>query len=112
MGAYSTLNKAIALRKECAMENLLPQISIKEDFEAQATAALMIPNNALVPIKLAAKLCGISIQEINRRIARGTFPKPQKLPSRRKTFREAFYLRDLHEWIKNPNTYLQKGRSL
>ncbi|MEK7995029.1 MAG: hypothetical protein AAB403_14580, partial [Planctomycetota bacterium] len=42
--------------------------SIKSEFEAQVTAALMIQSNALIPIKLAVKLCGISRQEINRRI--------------------------------------------
>lgn len=92
------------------MEKLLTQKSIKADFEAQATASPMIQSNALIPIKLAAKLCGISIQEINRRIARGTFPKPQKLPGRRNANHDAFYLRDLHEWIKHPHSYFQKGR--
>ena len=89
------------------MEYSLNGKSIKEDFEAQVTASLMIQSNALIPIKLAVKLCGISRQEINRRIARGTFPKPQKLSSRRNAIRKAFYLRDLHEWIKNPHMYLQ-----
>ncbi|MGH1378974.1 MAG: helix-turn-helix transcriptional regulator [Alphaproteobacteria bacterium] len=81
--------------------------SIKNEFEAQVAAALMIQSNALIPIKLAARLCGLSRQEINRRIARRTFPKPHKLSSRKKSIRKAFYLLDLHEWIKNPHSYLQ-----
>ena len=89
------------------MDKFLNGKSIKADFEAQVTAALMIQSNALIPIKLAVKLCGISRQEINRRIARGTFPKPQKLSGRRNAIRKAFYLKDLHEWIKNPHMYLQ-----
>lgn len=89
------------------MEQLINQKSIKGEFEAQVTAALMIQSNALIPIKLAAKLCGISRQEINRRIGRRTFPKPHKLSRRKKAIRKAFYLKDLHEWIKNPHTYLQ-----
>lgn len=81
--------------------------SIKNEFEAQVTAALMIQSNALIPIKLAARLCGLSRQEINRRIARRTFPKPSKLSGRKKATRKAFHLLDLHEWIKNPHSYLQ-----
>ena len=91
------------------MEKFLGGISIKKDFEAQVTAALMIQSNALIPIKLAVKLCGISCKEINRRIARGTFPKPRKFSGRNSTIRKVFYLKDLHEWIKNPHTYLQKN---
>ncbi len=89
------------------MDNFISKKSIKADFEAQVTASLMIQSNALIPIKLAAKLCGISRQEINRRIASGTFPKPQKLSGRRNAIRKAFYLSDLHEWIRNPHMYLQ-----
>ncbi len=89
------------------MSDFLNGRSIKEDFEAQVTAALMIQSNALIPIKLAVKLCGISRQEINRRIARGTFPKPKKLSGRKNAIRKAFYLKDLHEWIKDPHMYLQ-----
>ncbi|WP_028582091.1 helix-turn-helix transcriptional regulator [Desulfogranum japonicum] len=89
------------------MKNFISEKSIRADFEAQVTASLMIQSNALIPIKLAVKLCGISRQEINRRIARGTFPKPQKLSGRHNAIRKAFYLRDLHEWIKNPHMYLQ-----
>ena len=81
--------------------------SIKTEFEAQVTAALMIQSNALIPFKLAVRLCGISRQEINRRIARKTFPKPRKLSKRANSVRKAFYLQDLHEWIKNPHMYLQ-----
>jgi len=43
-------------------------LSLKETFEAEVTGALMIQSNALIPIKLAARLCGISRQEIDRRI--------------------------------------------
>jgi predicted DNA-binding transcriptional regulator AlpA len=89
------------------MKEFLNGFSIKKDFEAQVTAALMIQSNALIPIKMAVKLCGISRQEINRRITRGTFPKPYKLSNRKNAIRKVFYLKDLHEWIKNPHTYLQ-----
>ena len=89
------------------MDDILNDKTIKEDFEAQVTAALMIQSNALIPIKMAVKLCGISRQEINRRIARGTFPKPRKLSRRKNSIRKAFYLKDLHEWIKNPHMYRQ-----
>jgi len=91
------------------MDDLLKGKSIKKDFEAQVTAALMIQSNALIPIKLAVRLCGISRQEISRRISRGTFPKPHKLSRRPNATRIAFYLRDLHEWIKSPHTYLQES---
>ena len=80
-------------------------IALKPEFDAQVTAALMIQSNALIPIKLAARLCGISRQEIHRRIEKGTFPKPTRLSSRKNSIRKAFYLKDLHEWIKNPITY-------
>ncbi len=89
------------------MDTILDGKSIKADFEAQVTAALMIQSNALIPIKLAVKLCGISRQEINRRIARGTFPKPRKLSRRKNSIRKAFQLKDLHDWIKNPHMYRQ-----
>lgn len=89
------------------MDSILDKKSIKAEFEAQVTAALMIQSNALIPIKLAARLCGISRQEINRRISRGTFPKAHKLSRRENSVRKAFYLQDLHEWIKNPHMYLQ-----
>jgi predicted DNA-binding transcriptional regulator AlpA len=94
------------------MENFISEKSIKEDFEVQVTASLMIQSNALIPITLAVRLCGISRQEINRRIAHGTFPKPQNLSGRRNAIRKAFYLKDLHEWIKNPHTYLQESRGV
>ena len=89
------------------MDDLLKSKSIKKDFDAQVTAALMIQSNALIPIKLAVRLCGISRQEISRRISEGTFPRSHKLSSRPNATRIAFYLRDLHEWIKSPHTYLQ-----
>ncbi len=92
------------------MKEFLNGLSIKKDFEAQVTAALMIQSNALIPIKMAVKLCGISRQEINRRIVRGTFPKPHRLSRRKNAIRKAFYLKDLHEWIKNPHMYLQENR--
>ena len=89
------------------MEKLFNEKSIKEEFEVQVTAALMIQSNALIPIKLAARLCGISKREISKRISRGTFPKPKKLSGRRDTRRKVFYLKDLHKWIKNPHMYRQ-----
>jgi len=61
------------------MDELLNGKSIKADFEAQVTAALMIQSNALIPLKLAARLCGIPKHEILRRIDCGTFPKPRTL---------------------------------
>jgi len=82
-------------------------LSLKETFEAEVTAALMVQSNALIPIKLAVRLCGISRQEISRRIARGTFPKPRMLSSGKKSKRKAFYLKDIHKWIKSPHTYIQ-----
>jgi len=88
-------------------EILFRGLSLKQTFEAQVTAALMIQSNALIPIKLAVRLCGISRQEISRRIARGTFPKPRILSSHKKAKRKAFYLKDIHEWIKSPHTYRQ-----
>ncbi len=91
------------------MDLISDKKSIKAEFEAQVTAALMIQSNALIPIKLAARLCGISKAEICRRICRGTFPKPKKLSGRRKVTKTAFYLKDIHEWIKNPHMYLQSG---
>lgn len=89
------------------MEEILKGRSIKADFEAQVTAALMIQSNALIPIKLAVKLCGISRREINRRIKCGTFPAPRKMSRKKNSNYKAFYLRDLHEWIKNPHRYHQ-----
>lgn len=46
------------------MDELLNGKSIKADFEAQVTAAFMIQSNALIPLKLAARLCGIPKHEI------------------------------------------------
>ena len=89
------------------MNMIFDGMSIKEEFEAQVTAALMIQSNALIPMKLAVRLCGISRQEIRRRIARRTFPKPHKLSRRANATRKAFYLKDLHDWIKNPHGYIQ-----
>ncbi|WP_241086674.1 helix-turn-helix transcriptional regulator [Candidatus Vondammii sp. HM_W22] len=94
--------------KKSTMSFISDKKSIKADFEAQVTTALMIQSNALIPFKLAIRLCGISRQEINRRIARGTFPKPHKLSRRENSVRIAFYLKDLHAWIKNPHMYLQR----
>ncbi|WP_444994759.1 helix-turn-helix transcriptional regulator [Aliikangiella sp. IMCC44359] len=90
------------------MNDIISDRTIKDEFEAQVTAALMIQTNALIPIKLAVRLCGISRQEINRRIARGTFPKPRKLSRRNNAIRKAFHLKDLHDWIKNPHMYKQE----
>ena len=89
------------------MGNALEGLTLKSTFEAQVTAALMIQSNALIPIKLAVKLCGISRQEIDRRVHRGTFPMPQKLSGRKKSVRKAFYLKEIQNWIKNPHTYTQ-----
>lgn len=75
------------------------------DFDAQVTAALMIQSNALIPIKLAARLCGISRQEIDRRVHNGTFPKPHRLSGRKRSMRKAFYLGDIHDWIRDPQGY-------
>jgi predicted DNA-binding transcriptional regulator AlpA len=91
------------------MDELLNGKSIKSDFEAQVTAALMVQSNALIPLKLAARLCGLPKHEIVRRINCGTFPKPRTLCSKGKSIREAFYLKDLHEWIKCPHLYHQRG---
>ncbi len=91
--------------KDCTMDLLSKPRSIKDEFEAQVTAALMIQSNALIPIKLAVRLCGIPRQEILKRIEMGIFPLPAPLTRRRKTNTMAFYLRDLHQWIKNPKNY-------
>lgn len=80
-------------------ETLIP------DFEAQVTAALMIQSNALIPIKLAVRLCGISRQEIDRRVHNGTFPTPTKLSDQSQSIRKAFYLRDIQAWMENPREY-------
>ena len=87
------------------MNLILDKQSIKAEFEAQVTAALMIQSNALIPIKLAVKLCGISRQEINRRIHNGTFPKPAPLYGKRAKRVMSFYLQEIHKWIKSPHTY-------
>ena len=79
--------------------------SIKPTFEAQVTAALMIQTNALIPIKLAARLCGLSRQEIDRRVHNGTFPKPHKLSGKKRSMRKAFYLSEIHDWIRDPKNY-------
>ncbi|MGH1375938.1 MAG: helix-turn-helix transcriptional regulator [Alphaproteobacteria bacterium] len=91
------------------MNDILDGKSIKKNFEAQVTAALMIQSNALIPFKLAVRLCGRSRQEISRRIERGTFPKPRKLSRRSNSVRVAFYLKEIHEWINSPHTYLQSN---
>ncbi len=90
---------------------LLKSFGLKKTFEAEVTAALMIQSNALIPIKLAVRLCGISRQEIRRRIACGTFPKAKILSSHKKAKRKAFYLKDIHEWIKSPHTYRQSDQN-
>ncbi len=80
--------------------------SIRKDFEAEVAAALMIKCNALIPISMAVRLCGISRYEILRRIEMGLFPKPAPLPKlRQKSENFAFYVKDLHDWIRNPRTY-------
>lgn len=57
-----------SFKKESTMDEILNGKSIKVDFEAQATAAQMIQSNALIPLKLAARLCCIPKQEILKRI--------------------------------------------
>lgn len=80
-------------------------ISIRPTFEAQVAAALMIQSNALISIKLASRICGISRQEIDRRIHNGTFPKAHKLSGKKSSMRKAFYLGDIHDWIRDPQNY-------
>jgi predicted DNA-binding transcriptional regulator AlpA len=94
--------------RACQMDELFKGLSIKSAFEAQVTAALMVQSNALIPIKLAVKLCGISRQEIDRRVHDGSFPRPTKLSRRKNSMRKAFYLKDLHNWIRNPQNYRQE----
>ncbi len=90
------------------MKNILFRgLSLRKTFEAEVTAELMIKSNALIPTKLVHRLCGISTTRINRRVESGTFPNPTKLSANRKSKRKAFYLKDIHEWIKSPHTYLQ-----
>lgn len=92
------------------MDLLSKPRSIKAEFEAEVTAALMIRCNALIPINMAVRLCGISRKEILCRIEMGLFPKPAPLPRlRSKSEKLAFYVKDLHEWIKNPRTYTARG---
>tara|TARA_B100001989_G_C24547027_1_gene471604 strand:+ start:814 stop:1101 length:288 start_codon:yes stop_codon:yes gene_type:complete len=84
--------------------------SLKEEFEAEVAAALMIKCNALIPISMAVRLCGISKKEILRRMEMGLFPKPAPLPKfREKSEKYAFYVKDIHEWIKSPRTYSTKN---
>ena len=90
------------------MKEIFTDKNLKADFSAQVTAELMIQSNALIPMKMAIRLCGISRKEIERRILRGIFPKPRIFPRRGSKSRKAFYLKDLHEWIKNPHMYIQK----
>ena len=78
---------------------------LKADFDAQVTAALMSKFNALVPVKVAVKLCGISRKEIDRRVHAGTFPEPEKLSSDEKAIRKGFRLKDLEQWLDNPRKY-------
>ena len=89
------------------MDELFKGFNLKKTFDAQVTASLMIQSNALIPIKLAVRLCGISRQEIDRRVQAGTFPQPTKLSRRKEATRKAFYLKDIHAWIKNPQMYRQ-----
>lgn len=86
------------------MDLLKDKRSIKAEFEAQVTAALIIQSNALIPIKLAVRLCGISRAKIMRRIGKGTFPKTAPLFGRRAKRPVSFYLSEIHKWIRNPHT--------
>jgi len=85
-----------------AMDN---ERDLKSEFDAQVTAALMVQFNALVPVKVAVKLCGISRKEIDRRVHSGTFPQPEKLSSEDKSIRKAFRVQELQSWINNPREY-------
>ena len=91
------------------MDEILKELKIKNAYDPQITAALMIQSNALIPIKLAVHLCGISRQEIDRRVQFGTFPKPQKLSDQKEAMRKAFYISDVMDWIKKPQTYKQSS---
>lgn len=81
------------------------EIDLKSEFDAQVTAALMVQFNALVPVKIAVKLCGISRKEIDRRVNAGTFPQPEKLSSEDKSIRKAFRVQELQAWVNNPRKY-------
>ena len=74
------------------MDNI---ISIKADFEAQVTAALMIKSNALIPFKLAVRLrlCGITQAHRTRNISKTA----KTLSHKKNSTRIAFYLKYIHD---------------
>jgi hypothetical protein len=51
---------AASFDKGSPMDEILSGKSIKADFEAQVTAALMIQSNALIPLKLAVRYCQVN----------------------------------------------------
>jgi predicted DNA-binding transcriptional regulator AlpA len=65
----------------------------------------MAQSTTLVPVKVVAKLCGISRKEIDRRVHAGTFPLPEKLRSEEKAIRKGFAVNDLQAWLENPRAF-------
>ena len=59
-GSDAAFAVTASYKKESPMDELLNGKSIKADFEAQVTAALMIQSNARIPLKLAARLAPTS----------------------------------------------------
>lgn len=81
------------------------------DFDAQVIAALMLQSNAFISVKITARLCSISRQEIDRRIHTGTFPSPIKLSGEEKSIRKAFRILDIQDWLKDPAKYTADSHS-
>lgn len=80
---------------------------LSSDFNAQVEAALMVEVDAVVRVKVASRLCGISRQEIDRRVNAGTFPAPIALSSDEKSVAKGFRLSDIRKWLENPAAYKQ-----
>ena len=57
-GSDAAFAVTASYKKESPMDELLNGKSIKADFEAQVTTALMIQSHALIPLKLALDLYG------------------------------------------------------
>ena len=89
------------------MIKTLTQREIIHNFDAQVTAELMIKTNALIPMNLALRLCGLTHLEIEKLIIRGLFPKPRVFPCKNGTSKKSFYLNDLQEWMNNPHVYVR-----
>ncbi|MCG7932146.1 MAG: hypothetical protein N0E44_19115 [Candidatus Thiodiazotropha lotti] len=89
------------------MIKTLTQREIIHNFDAQVTAELMIKTNALIPMNLAARLCGLTSLEIEQRLLRGLFPEPRLFPCNNGTSKKSFYLNDLQEWMNNPHVYVR-----